>query len=124
MGYCTKFKLTWDDTLPEPTIAAIVAKWRSEHPDAAYCIDDDGSSEERGCWYDFRANVRELSLRAPGVLFTLDCEGEDGTRWRTVAKDGKLFCIAPETRWAATPISPEDWTRPLGNLVCIETDEP
>ncbi|NOS67365.1 MAG: hypothetical protein HOO67_03295 [Candidatus Peribacteraceae bacterium] len=107
MSYYSHYTLTWDDTLPEPTIAAIVAQWRSERPDVAYCMDADGEAEERSTWYNRVEDLTELSKRAPTVLFTLDCLGEDGARIRFVASNGRVFRIKPRIFWARTPISPE-----------------
>lgn len=108
MGYYTNFTLRWEDTLPEPTIAVIVKKWREQTEGAQVAIDEDGSSEESAKWYDHEADVRRLSRMAEGTLFTLDCLGEDGERWRVVAKDGVSFRIVPKLSWPATSISPAE----------------
>lgn len=106
MSYCTRYKLTWDDSLPESVIARVMANWRELRQEVRTAIDLDGSSEERCCWYEHEDDLKQLSMRLPGVLFTLDCVGEDYTRWRVVAKDGLVFRIEPLTVWPGTPISP------------------
>lgn len=104
MSYRTRYTLTWDDVLPEPMIAEIVSAWRKES--CGLAIDDDGSSEEACCWYEHEADLKELSLRAPDVLFTLDCVGEDFARWRVMAKAGAVHRISPILIFLPTPISP------------------
>jgi hypothetical protein len=107
MSYRTRYSLTWDDALPEPIVAQIMANWRELRQEVRTAIDLDGSSEERTCWYEHEADLKILSLAGHGTLFTLDCVGEDGQRWRVVAKDGRVFRITPQTIWCGTPISPE-----------------
>lgn len=111
MGYNARFTLTWDDTLPEPKIASIVAGWRADHEAARFCLDEDGNSEEPGAWYTLDFDIGELSRRCPDVLFTVDAIGEDGKRWRVVAKHNSVFRIQPLTIWGPTPISPETRVR-------------
>lgn len=111
MSYTARYTLDWDDVLPEPMIASIVAGWLKDHEDAAFCLDEDGNSEEAGAWYMHDFHMGELSRRCPDVLFTLDAIGEDGRRWRVVAKNNAVFRIEPLTIWPATSISPETKTR-------------
>lgn len=42
-------------------------------------------------WYDWREDMKEFSLRHPGVLFTLEGEGSSpGDSWIAYFKDGKM----------------------------------
>lgn len=107
MSYQTLYTLTWDDVLPEPMIADIVKAWRSEDGERRTAIDEDGSSEEPCCWYECERDLKDLSLRAPDVLFTLTCRGEDFTVWRLVAKAGQLIRIPATLLFHATFLSPE-----------------
>lgn len=110
MGYYTHYRLEWDDVLPEPQIRDVITAWRLTNEEAHFCLDEDGSPEEAGKWYDHEQDVRELSRALPAVLFTLHCRGECGAQWRVVAKNGRSFKINPVLHWPKTEISKPEQT--------------
>lgn len=62
----------------------------------SYCLQPDGNSEERGKWYEHEADLRALSKKYSGVLFTLTVYGEDGSNSRKYFRDGKMQAVRPE----------------------------
>jgi hypothetical protein len=86
MGYRTCYELRaqpWPDGLGE-----IIAADRGEMGAA---LEPDGSSSEDANWYGHEIDLAALSLRFPGVLFTLRGEGEEaGDIWYKYFLDGKV----------------------------------
>ncbi|MSS38601.1 hypothetical protein [Clostridium porci] len=48
---------------------------------------------------DISDDVWDFSKKFPNVIFVLDCEGEDGKRWREYYKNGKKDCCKPITTY-------------------------
>ena len=56
-----------------------------------YAIDIDGSPNDCVKWYDHETEMREISKKNPGVIFTLHGEGEEsGDVWKKYFLDGKM----------------------------------
>lgn len=105
MGYYTRFKLTWQvDPCPKPVqeagrVAAIVAGFIRENDEARIALSPEGLSEDRAKWYECQHDLRHLSLKLRGVLFILDCTGEDSARWRWYVKNGIAHRVEPLLVW-------------------------
>jgi hypothetical protein len=95
MGYYTHYKLQVTGAAPEllPTIhqalsaleGARYALRLSVGPAVEY------PSNERVKWYEHEADLRALSARFPGVLFTLSGEGQEARDlWTAYHRDGLL----------------------------------
>lgn len=90
MGYYTHYNLTWDPKSDET--ATQFAEWRDGTDYAAYCLDEDGASEDPSSQWDPMPDARALSASCPGVLFTLHAEGEEpGDIWNAYFRDGKCY---------------------------------
>lgn len=88
MGYNTSYRLEWSavDELTGFKIGTAIG----ENEEMRYVMGSDGHSEDSGKWYDNEADMRALSLKFPGVLFTLHGEGEEsGDVWKKYFRDGK-----------------------------------
>lgn len=94
MGYYTKFRLiTSSANLAQDALTAM----ESTGVVIGYGYDflkdllEDDSNTDDVKWYEHEQNMREWSARAPGVLFTLEGEGEEaGDLWKKYFKDGKM----------------------------------
>ena len=40
-------------------------------------------------WYNYKQNIAYVSKLYPKALFTIDCTGEEGDKWRVYIQDGK-----------------------------------
>jgi hypothetical protein len=73
------------------TLDEWVAKLITEDEDADYALEPDGNTKESCKWYDWQKSLIAFSVATPGVLFTLDGEGEEsGDIWKAYALDGKI----------------------------------
>ena len=98
MGYLTSFTMSHDGD-PKVVHAAMVAFPKAEF-DYAFGVregDDPQTSyetQEKCKWYSHNADMRELSLKCPGVLFTTEGIGEDYPDvWKSWHKDGKMWRV-------------------------------
>lgn len=88
MSYNTKFTLTTDRN--EAETHEIITELRSENEEAEYALDENGFTEEPSAWYDASDDLCNFSLKYPGILFTLQGEGEDSVDiWRMYVKNGQ-----------------------------------
>lgn len=89
MGYYTRYWLKWDKA--DDKLCAAIAAFSSED-----ALNADGSSNGSVKWYNHEADMKALSYKFPGVLFTLFGEGEEsGDIWKKYFQDGKMqFCKA------------------------------
>lgn len=110
MGYDTRYSLTADLMIGsrstklydnEPLQAAI-KDLVTANAEAAYVLNEDGSSEEAGKWYEHEDEMKNFSREYPGILFTLHGEGEENEDvWNKYFLNGKVqvakakFQIAP-----------------------------
>lgn len=94
MGYYTRFKLS-----TKPKTAGIL----DEQADGDQRIRDlVGDNAEETKWYEHDEDLRRISAKYPGVLFTLRGEGEEaGDVWVKYFRDGKMQ--AGETTIAYEP---------------------
>lgn len=109
MGYSSTFRLViFEDDTPEPSeinpyLADLSGNEQCNVPDeqifeefrefsegAAYCLNNDGSSEESGKWYDAKEELTEFSKRYPYLTFDLYVEGEETLdAWHLYVRNGK-----------------------------------
>jgi len=59
-------------------------------------LNRDGSTYDSIKWYDHEKDMGYLSEEFPGILFSLDCLGEDGERWMIYALNGATQKVNPE----------------------------
>ena len=92
MAYMTSYSLSWPE--PGPDMDAVVQAMAEIAP---YFNGDQAFSRavlnegEEGAWYDHDQDLRRLSQRFPGVLFTMQGQGENpDDLWETHYKGGKL----------------------------------
>jgi len=84
MGYNTRYFLTVKPPNPE-TIPAL----KVFSGEADYCLNDDGTTNNGGRWYEHEKDMREFSKHRLDVLFTLEGEGEEvGDMWKKYFKNG------------------------------------
>jgi len=69
----------------------IGAGWEIGH-----ALNRDGSTCDSIKWYDHEKDMGYLSEEFPGILFSLDCLGEDGERWMIYALNGATQKVNPE----------------------------
>lgn len=100
MGYNTYFQL---DTIPENAkeeVARFIENYDGyDFSDIKYACGDDLYGGDTCKWYDHVRDMKELSLRLPGITFKLKGEGEEpGDLWYQYFRDGKTqLCKAKIT---------------------------
>lgn len=94
MGYYTRFEVTIDkplrDELGDDDLDNALR-------DASGGYGFAGGETTDSCkWYEHETNMRDLSKKYPGVLFTVRGEGEEsGDIWTKYFRDGKMqYCKA------------------------------
>lgn len=89
MGYYTNYYLdVHEGDLSIQEILESVSE--NEFEGLNYGIDTDGSSLDSVKWYDHEADMRDLSLKFPTIVFKLHGEGEDNNDiWYKYFKNGK-----------------------------------
>jgi hypothetical protein len=86
MAYNTRYQLD-ADPWPESLGVTIDA----DEGFMGMALEADGSTREACSWYEHERDVRSLSLKFPGVLFTLKGAGEQvGDLWMEYYCDGKI----------------------------------
>lgn len=106
MGYCTHYELD-ADPWPE-TLSALIES--EEIEELSYAIEPNGNSSESAKWYEHETDMITLSLKFPGVLFTLSGEGEEaGDIWVKNFKDGKIQRRKGEV--VIPPFDPNKWEK-------------
>jgi len=61
-----------------------------------HALNRDGSQLQSIKWYDHQKDMGHLSEEFPGVLFSLNCLGEDGEQWVIYALNGATQEVKPE----------------------------
>jgi len=61
-----------------------------------HALNRDGSERDSIKWYDHEKDMGYLSEEFPGILFSLECLGEDGERWMIYALNGATQKVNPE----------------------------
>ena len=78
------------DTKAKPSNGGVFEEFREFSEGAAYCLNNDGSSEESGKWYDAKEDLTEFSKRYPYLVFDLYVEGEETLdAWHLYVQNGK-----------------------------------
>jgi hypothetical protein len=95
MGYDTRFILIWECI---PAIDAGIVEYLEDRPDSyAYSAWVDGG---RCKWYEWEEDMRKLSKKFPGAIFTLDGDGEnDDDVWKAYFYNGKMQKTMAEFRF-------------------------
>lgn len=100
MGYYTNFDLRVkkpDDELDDAQLAADLGNLFDD-------VYDDGELVRANAhtkWYDFEADMRELSKNYPALLFITDGQGEESTDlWRCYIQNGKSQHVDAEIVYA------------------------
>lgn len=94
MSYYTTHGLKWEPDTPDPqTIAARLAVLMGVTAPLAAAIAFEGAL---ATWYDAEEHLVQVSSEYPGVLFTLQCTGEDDDQWTSFFKDGMTYTERPE----------------------------
>jgi len=88
MGYAVWHSLEIKNSTEKEVIMADLL---SENENASCALNEDGTGEEWERWYGIEKDMREFSLKYPGVLFEFTNEGEDGDRWKEYYMDGKYL---------------------------------
>jgi hypothetical protein len=93
MGYCTRYSLTWKEIFTDSREA--IGKYIAAQEEMSIALDLDGSCYEVCKWYDHEKDMREMSKKFVGVVFTLHGEGEGrgGDQpdfWNKYFLDGKM----------------------------------
>ena len=84
MGYYTDFKLSHDADLDEDDLIQNL-----EHITKYDWYGSTTLVEAK--WYEWETDMKTISKMYPGVLFTLEGEGEEsGDLWQAYFKDGKV----------------------------------
>lgn len=91
MGYYTYYQVE-ADALDSKEECPTCGHCRKQSQFEAICETVGYNPFEDSCkWYEWKDDMIKHSLKNPGVLFTLDGEGEEsGDVWRTYFKDGKM----------------------------------
>jgi len=93
MGYQTSYSLK---SSKEGLVQALVEKASEsdgeyENGELQWAIDEDGDPCDAVKWYDHEAEMRAISKKHPGVIFTLSGAGEEsGDVWKKYFLDGKM----------------------------------
>lgn len=92
MGYYTSFSLKWTSDNDDEELDTAIGNVIEAHPDAiGYALLRCGSTSESCKWYEHEEDMKTLSIRFPGVLFTLSGDGEEsGDIWKKYFLDGKM----------------------------------
>jgi hypothetical protein len=126
MGYYTTYNLTWEkeDFVESPKWVELVNKLGKdqafdlynsgmlsfgpfadvddligdyiERNDIGHALNRDGSTCDSIKWYDYEKDMGHLSEQFHGVLFSLNCLGEDGEQWVIYALNGATQEVKPE----------------------------
>jgi len=90
MGYYTNYEITTDKVLPDDFEDKF-----EEITDYAF-----GYGEFGAKWYDYKADMKEISKIYPDILFTVEGEGEEsGDIWRHYFKNGEDYRVEPVVIW-------------------------
>ena len=113
MGYVTEhtFSVYMLDgaEVPPATLASIREEAVDELSTSLGCVLNDPPYVSK--WYRSLDDLGRVSGSYPGVLFVLDCRGEDGARWREYAANGRtqtcegivVYESFAPTRWQPSP---------------------
>lgn len=86
MGYVTSFKL--EVKIGNTDLIEVL---RGQNDEAAYALEDDGSTCEGAKWYDHEVDMKAFSSEYPEALFLLSGEGEDSDDiWKKYFKNGRV----------------------------------
>jgi hypothetical protein len=113
MGYNTSYELYWEPQksceLSKMKLDAKVGKYIADHEEMSYALAEDGSTEERCKWYDWKDDMKTMSTKFKDVLFHLSGEGEEsGDIWDAWFLNGKAQVHEAEIIRKEAPV-PKDW---------------
>jgi len=91
MGYYTNYEITADEVLPDD--------FEDKFEEITDYTFRDGEFEAK--WYDYKADMKEISKIYPDILFTVEGEGEEsGDVWRHYFKNTKDYIVKPKLIWS------------------------
>lgn len=104
MGYATTYRLECD--VPGAGGRRLLKEIICDNENMSYALESDGSTCQSCKWYDNEDDMRNVSKKHPGVLFTLSGEGEEaGDIWRKYFRDGKMQQV--DAIWAFESFDPD-----------------
>lgn len=92
MGYYTRYTLAWEplDDCSTEALAEIMAKEIESSDYMLGALRADGRALNARIWHYHEKDMEALSLKYPGILFTLSGESEEsGDLWRKYFLNGK-----------------------------------
>ena len=82
-----------------------------EHNASTELWADTLEGRETTYWHEIEKEMAELSTNWPGILFTIDCQGQTpDDLWRVYAKDGVYQVVKPALTYPEP--SPDGWRKP------------
>lgn len=91
MGYYTSYSLKWTSDNDDAEQDTAIGDAIENHGEFSWAFNRHGESGDSTKWYDHEKDMKELSLKFPGVLFTLSGEGESSSDiWKKYFLDGKM----------------------------------
>lgn len=95
MGYDTRYtlalKTATGQTPPTSFSDEVIKRLRVFSEEAAYVLEEDGSSADCGKWYEHQEEITSFSKCYPSLLFILSGEGaESGDIWTKYFLGGKV----------------------------------
>lgn len=104
MGMCTRYKLTWYNR--NTTLVTNIPDYITEfHGDE---LESNGDSKGPRKWYGHKEDLKTMSEVFTGVLFHLQCDGEDNQYWDVFAENGKIQSHKAKIVRTTTP-NPKKW---------------
>jgi hypothetical protein len=89
MGYETNFELSIKSTNVD--ISDVLEVEIDNNEDMSWAIEVTGETANSCTWYNHEADLRNLSLKYPELVFDLYGEGEEnGDRWHKYFQNGKM----------------------------------
>ena len=103
MGYYSKFNLTINGATPEAA-APIIEDFRNTNEYAEETLQEDGSTNGEGTWYECQDDLQEFSKKYPNVVFIMERNGEEfNDKERIAARNGDVISQTPEVTFPALP---------------------
>lgn len=86
MGSMTRFSLTWYNK----GSSLVTGIDRYTETNFYFALWPNGTCKEPTKWQEHKLDLQKMSEKFPGVLFHLQCDGEDNQYWDVFAENGKI----------------------------------